>query len=106
VVPRRTSLQWWALKDHYSSLFGVELESSDIKEIRALRQVLTHRRGELRTEELRKEYSEHTDGLPDLVVPLTEAKVLGILDTLGAEARRIDALVSPRPGAARSSLNL
>lgn len=49
----------------------------------------------LRTEELRKEYSEHTDGLPDLVVPLTEAKVLGILDTLGAEARRIDALVYP-----------
>jgi|GEM_PF-5505986 len=54
LVPRRTSLQWRELRKHHASLLDVELESLDIKEIRAVRHVLTHRRGELRTEQLER----------------------------------------------------
>jgi hypothetical protein len=61
--------------------------------VRELRHFLSHRRGELRTEELRKRYAAEAEGFGPLNVELSEASILSAMDVLGTGVRRIDVVV-------------
>lgn len=64
-----------------------------MRQVRELRHFLTHRRGELRTETQRRKFGPDFEGLPPIVVELTEESVLGVLDQLGHSVRSIDPAV-------------
>jgi len=87
------SPKWGALRRFFAQI-GVEVESDDVKQVRDLRHFLSHRRGELRTEELRLEYqATHSDLFPPWYVELDETRVTAALDALADAIRGIDAAV-------------
>lgn len=90
-VPERAP-HWGELKKFYEQV-GVDVEVDEIREVRELRHFLTHRRGELRTEKLRKQYAAEAGPLGPINVELSEASVLWSMDVLGAAVRRIDGVV-------------
>jgi hypothetical protein len=74
--------------------FGVKIETHAVKEVRALRNFLTHRRGELRTEAQREQYrKEHPGEFFPLAVDLSQDDVVDAMDKLAAAVRLIDAVV-------------
>jgi hypothetical protein len=65
-----------------------------VKQVRKLRNFLTHRRGELRTAEQRNRYrEEHRDEFLPLAVALTKEGVVEAMDQLAETVRMIDASV-------------
>jgi hypothetical protein len=81
---------WWReLRDFYLRV-GIDIETSDIEEVRRLRDFLVHRRGELRTAEQRAEFAPKAEGLGPLYAELDEGKVIDVMDTLGETVRRVD----------------
>ncbi len=87
------SPSWRALKRFFLQLH-VTIETDEVESVRSLRHFLTHRRGELRTEELRKQFQEtHTDDFPPLAVALDEAGVIGSMGALADAVRSIDPVV-------------
>jgi hypothetical protein len=69
----------------------VVIETEEVRGVRSLRHFLTHRRGELRTEELRKGFQEtHTEMLPAVSVELDQERAIGFLDVLAEAVRSID----------------
>ena len=80
------------LEDFYEQI-DVDIGADGVGEIRQLRHFLTHRRGELRTEELRRRYAADAAGLGPINVELSEPRVLDAIDVLGRAVRRIDAVV-------------
>ena len=84
---------WWEFKDFFAQL-GVTIETAKVKEVRHLRHFLTHRRGELRTEDLRHEFqATHSDVIPPWMVELTKERVLQAMDVLAQAVRQIDPAV-------------
>ena len=71
---------------------GVSLPSPDVNEVRALRHLLTHRRGELRTKAARERFAPGAHVL-DAELTLDEPTVIRLMDTLADEVRSIDARV-------------
>jgi hypothetical protein len=55
-----------------------------------LRNLLTHRRGELRTDALRAEYDTKEYGFPDIWIRFEPQTVVRHLDTIPASVARID----------------
>jgi hypothetical protein len=91
-VPGR-SPNWKRLKRFFRQL-DVEIESPGVSEVRELRHFLTHRRGELRTEELRKQFQAiHSDVIRPWQVELPKERVGEAMDTLAAAVRAIDSAV-------------
>lgn len=87
------SPNWEKLKAFFNQLGGT-IETTEVKDVRELRHFLTHRRGELRTEELRAQFqATHSDVIPPFFVELTQDRVLEAMDKLAAAAREIDARV-------------
>ena len=78
-----------------------EIETDPVKYVRALRHLLSHQRGELRTEEQRFHYVAEADEEDWLVgdvyvggdVPLSHDRVLAMMDDLGSVVRACDATV-------------
>jgi hypothetical protein len=84
---------WWReLKKLFATL-GVQIEAGSVRQVRELRHFLTHQRGQLRTEAQRKRFAPDPDGLPPIVVELTDKSVLDIVDQLGRSVRSIDPAV-------------
>ena len=84
--------RWRDAKDVFK-LLGVNVEMRPVKRVFKVRNVLTHQRGELRTEQQRKDYAlDPKEAIPLDVIELNEDRVLGMLDQLGQEAVRIDAV--------------
>lgn len=86
------SLPWDKLRQFCGTYFAIRLDDTRVKEIRGLRHLLTHRRGELRTDDERKKFGEREDGWPALEVVLTEDGVKQILADLAAVVRLIDSV--------------
>lgn len=87
------SPKWGALKRFFRQLH-VLIETEDVKRVRDLRHFLSHRRGELRTEELRNKFQEtQTDLFPSWAVELNEERVTESLDALAVAVRSIDPAV-------------
>jgi hypothetical protein len=86
---------WPQIRKVYKEAFGLPVDPPDVKAVVDLRNLLTHRRGELLTETLRAQYDTNRDGLPDVWVDLKADGVTNHLDTLAAQVDRIDAVMYP-----------
>jgi len=86
-VPNR-SPSWGELRSFYNTIDS-DIETDEVRGVRDLRHLLTHRRGELRTEEARERYADGADPFAS-VVELDEATVVRLMATLGDSVRAID----------------
>jgi hypothetical protein len=97
---------WWRdLKDLFD-LLGVQIETVAVRRIRDLRHFLTHQRGELRTEAQRQKFAPHPEDFAPIVVELTEASAVEILDQLGDVVRIINPAVWERTFGGRRVVQL
>jgi hypothetical protein len=87
--PGRT-VEWRDLVSFYKRYLALDVSTDEVKRIRQLRHLLTHSRGELRTEELRKEFGDRGDVFLSYNAELTQEKVLKMLDELGEVVRAVD----------------
>lgn len=83
------------IKAIYPAAFGENPAPDDVKAVMALRDLLTHRRGELCTDALRDRYDTAEYDLPDLSVRLTPEIVTDHLDTLSTSVDRIERVLFP-----------
>lgn len=90
-VPERAP-HWRELGVFYRGI-GVEIGGGPIEKVRELRHFLTHRRGELRTDELRERYAAEAEPFGPINVELSETSVLEAMDVLALAVRRIDVIV-------------
>ncbi|HEX9767207.1 MAG TPA: hypothetical protein VGA36_10625 [Nitriliruptorales bacterium] len=87
----KRSLPWNKLCDHYRDGLDIHLAEHDgIAEVRDLRHILTHKRGELRTDQDRARFGTDGDGWIGLEVDLDAGAVPRHLDTLAASVRIVD----------------
>jgi hypothetical protein len=86
--PDRT-LPWGELVERWDR-FDIPIGNEDIRTIRRIRHILTHRRGELRTEDERMRFAS-ADTLASRLVDLTEETVTAFIDTIGDHVRSLDA---------------
>lgn len=92
-VPAEESPKWGQIRRFFAQ-FGIEVDTEDVKQVRGPRHFLSHRRGELRTEELRDTFQvTHSDRFPPWYVELDPARVIAALDVLATAVRAIDASV-------------
>jgi hypothetical protein len=90
------SPDWEKVARVYRAVLGVDPYPPPVREVTALRNLLTHRRGELVTDKLREKYAtEVRDIFQSYEVPLSAEIVTGHLDTLAQAAARVDAVVWP-----------
>ena len=86
--------RWGDLKTFFTKL-GISIETDEITRIRKLRHLLTHQRGELRTQESRERFasvaSPYTFDAP--ILQLSEEVVTQAMDTLARAVRLLDPLV-------------
>jgi hypothetical protein len=89
-IPERLPL-WTEFKRFFRQL-GVAIESDDVRRVRRRRGFLTHRRGELRTEAMRKEFQQgdSSDLFAPLSVELSREDVVAEMDVLAEVVREID----------------
>lgn len=93
-IPVEDEAPRWGPQKRFFRQLGVEIETADVKQVRELRHFLTHRRGELRTEEQREQYrAEHPNEFAPLAVDLSRQEVIDAMDALAAAVRRIDSIV-------------
>jgi hypothetical protein len=86
---RDKSASWDRLVAFYR-LLGVEIASNAVIEMRQLRHILTHRRGELRTEEQRRLFANSREPFTQSVAHLDIDVVMARMDVLGSAVRTID----------------
>lgn len=84
------TLTWDKLRAFFAGYLDIDLDSERLREIRNLRHLLTHRRGELRTDDERKRFGQRDDGWPAFEAVLTENNVRSILADLGTIVRMVD----------------
>lgn len=87
---------WGSIVKVYAH-FGIDANSEEVRYVRSLRHLLTHQRGELRTKEMRSKFAEEFDSEtnarslgPVRDVPLTEERVLEMMDVLASKVRETD----------------
>jgi hypothetical protein len=90
-----TSPQWRKLTAVFKQAFGMDIESSQVKEAIALRHLLTHRRGELRTDAMRKQHDKKKHDFPDIAVRLEPDEIFGHLDALADAVEKVDRVMFP-----------
>jgi hypothetical protein len=90
-VPERAPF-YRELEEFYERI-GIDVGTDGIDDVRELRHFLSHRRGELRTKELRERYAAEAEGFGPINVELSEASVLSAMDVLGMAVRKIDVTV-------------
>jgi hypothetical protein len=92
-APAAESPKWGQIRRFFAQ-FGIEVDTEDVKQVRRLRHFLSHRRGELRTEELRATFqATHSDLFPPWYVELDPSRVIDALEVLTTAVRAIDASV-------------
>lgn len=89
--PGRT-VEWAPLVSFYREHLGLDVATDGVRRIRQLRHVLTHSRGELRTEELRREFGDQSEVFPSRQAKLSQQQV-DMLNELGEAVRQIDPTV-------------
>lgn len=100
VARSQVSPGWATLRDIHAAL-GNDLETDEIKYLRGLRHLLTHQRGELRTEEQRLRFLSESDPDDWLVgdayvggtVPIAHQRVVEMMDQIASVVRSADHLV-------------
>ena len=83
---------------YFDSELGLDVDTARVKEIRQLRHILTHQRGKLRTEQLRKQFGTDSlfPGWPSDQARLSPETVTQILDDLDDLVRQVDSVAWTR----------
>jgi hypothetical protein len=90
------SPNWKKVARVYRAALQIDPYPPAVVQVNELRNLLTHRRGELVTEELRARYgTKDSEFFPDFEVPLSAEVVTGHLDVLAGVVGRVDAVVWP-----------
>ncbi|MDP8930706.1 MAG: hypothetical protein M3O70_19595 [Actinomycetota bacterium] len=85
------ALSWEEATDFYKRALGVRLKGhQDLSDVRDLRHILTHKRGELRTHDQRKRFGKDPDGWIGDNVELTLDSTLDYMDVLARHVERVD----------------
>lgn len=92
---REKSPNWNQLRKVFNEAFGVTVDPSNVRDVIDLRDLLTHRRGELVTEALRDRYDTKQYDFPDVWVRLEPEPVIEHLDTLAGAAAVVDEVMWP-----------
>lgn len=88
------ALKWHQLAAFYKQVLGKRLDADQpVKHVRDLRHILTHKRGELRTQEDRNRFSKDPHGWGAEEVSLSLEDTFAHMDVLGRVVRDIDPLV-------------
>ena len=87
------SSPWWRDLKKLFAMLDVGIDTREVRRIRRLRHFLTHQRGELRTEKQRKTFAPRSEGLPPILVELTDESTVEVLDQLGHAVRSFDPAV-------------
>lgn len=82
----------WKALSTYFLILGVDVRPQAVGEILELRNVLTHKRGELRTADDRARFARDSGMWGDRLAHLDLAKVIDFLDELGRATRIVDPL--------------
>jgi hypothetical protein len=80
---------WHDLRDSYA-IVNLDPKPCGVDEVIQLRNLLTHRRGELRTEYDRRRFADNERVWGNRIAHLTRDNVVEYLDRLGASTREID----------------
>jgi hypothetical protein len=86
---RGQSPRWETIASFYRTRLSEEVATDRVMEIRKIRQILTHQRGELRTQELRRQFA-NADLFPDNWIRLAEDEVTKVFDDLANAVRTVD----------------
>jgi hypothetical protein len=86
-------LTWGDLKAFYKDHLGLSIDTAEVKRIRKLRHLLTHSRGELRTEADRMAFGDQAEVFPSCQAKLSRDQVVDMLDELGEAVRQVDPTV-------------
>lgn len=97
------SPSWKTIRTFFQQRLALDLETPEIRKVRNLRHFLTHRRGELRTEELRKQFAAETAELRPINVELPVEVVIAAMDDLAEAVCSIDAGVYAQAWGQRAS---
>jgi len=82
---------WSELASFYRAALQVHIDTPSVRDIRDLRHILTHNRGEWRSDQQRKRFDEGIDGcFPTYRVELTRGKVEAACDCLAMLIRTVD----------------
>lgn len=85
------SLSWDEATDFYKRVLGIYLKGDQaLANVRDLRHILTHKRGDLRTDTDRKRFGIDEEGWTGSNVELTHASTLSHMNVLGDHVRRVD----------------
>lgn len=80
--------RWPELCRAYKAVFGLEIETGQVKQLRDLRHLLTHQRGQLRTKAQREQYATSDDGgFPYYRVEPDDGAVVAMLADMDQAAR-------------------
>jgi hypothetical protein len=90
---RRGFLTWGDLRTFFKDHLDLSIDTAEVERIRKLRHLLTHSRGELRTEAERKAFSDPSEVFPSRQAKLSQEQVVGMLDSLGEAVRQVDPTV-------------
>lgn len=80
---------WGQLRDFFGNYLDVDIEPDHVDRVRRLRHNLTHMRGELRTDEQRRQFHSPGDGA-SMQATLTDDGVVAMLDDLARTVRDVD----------------
>jgi hypothetical protein len=86
-------LNWGDLRAFYQDHLSLSIDTAEVKRIRKLRHLLTHSRGELRTEADRKAFGDLSEVFPSRQAKLSQGEVMAMLDELGEVVRAVDPTV-------------
>nr|BEK62792.1 hypothetical protein KPHV_00190 [Kitasatospora purpeofusca]BEK71237.1 hypothetical protein KPHV_84640 [Kitasatospora purpeofusca] len=91
---KQESPGWGVIRDAHA-IFGNDIDTAEVKYIRELRHVLTHQRGELRTDAARERFAYQPADAPEEIFPsrrveLDNARVLKCLAELAIVVRAAD----------------
>jgi hypothetical protein len=86
-------LAWGDLRAFYKNHLGLSIDTAEVKRIRKLRHLLTHSRGELRSEADRRAFGDPSKVFPSRQAKLSPDQVVNMLDELGEAVWQVDPTV-------------
>jgi hypothetical protein len=90
------ALTWDEVTNFFKRAIDVQLKGhQELRNVRDLRHILTHKRGELRTTEDRERFGKDDAGWIGYQVELTEVSTSKHLDVLAKHVRRLDVAAYP-----------
>lgn len=89
------SVRYGTVRDFYRDCLKVTIDTAEVRDIRELRHILTHQRGELRTAEQREKFGSNDDSTPFDLAQLDGERVTQARSDLDVVVRTTDKAVMP-----------